>query len=303
MPSINTKHPRKQMTILCLIITILFTLSACSTNTQKVNSAGSSDNIYNIKSNEVIHINGIIAKTNADFPKYCIKLDNPITVQISDQFDVKKYTCSTLYFYDNDEVNGNYDFDSIINQRCNITSKIENYRGAGRLFLLEPQIKYQGKEVSKKELSDIYTADYKWWKENAHPFAQNSTISYFECQPLKHYPQTRYLRVIATDLKNGSTDLCFFITENNGRFRKFIVNTSTLKYIDFSTYENGNYNNELSFGWEYIYATSNDKINVKYIIKKNGKRDISILSNNELYGVKRPLPYSGIYIPTVNTSK
>lgn len=303
MPSIEIKHSRKQMIVLSIIILLLFTLSACSTNTQKTDSANSNDTIFNIKSNEAININGIIAKTNTDFPKYCIKLDKPITIQISNQFDAEKYTCSALYFYDDNEVNGNYDFDSIIGQRCNVISKIENYRGAGRLFLLEPHIKYHGKEVSKKESSDTYTADYKWWRENAYPFAQNSTISYFECQPLKHYPQTRYLRVIATDLKNGSTDLCFYITENDGRFRKFIVNTSSAKFIDFSTSENASLSDELSFCWEYIYTTSNDKINVKYLIKKSGKKDILILSDNELHGLERPLPYSGTYIPTANSPK
>lgn len=59
------------------------------------------------------------------------------------------FVFETLYFYVEPDYNGNYDFEKIVNNFCTVTACLENYRGAGNLYLLDPIITIDGAEATK----------------------------------------------------------------------------------------------------------------------------------------------------------
>ena len=89
---------------------------------------------------EAAVLKGTIARTNEEFPTFCLILENETKITLKDMDISQEYTCAKLYFYDDADVNGGYDYASLVGKRYSITAQIEDYRGVGRLFLYNPVI-------------------------------------------------------------------------------------------------------------------------------------------------------------------
>lgn len=90
---------------------------------------------------ESIVITGTVEKTNEDFPTYCLVLENEYKITLKEIDSAKDYSCNKLYFYDDVEVNGSYDYSSLIGKTVTVTAQLEDYRGGGKLYLCNPIIK------------------------------------------------------------------------------------------------------------------------------------------------------------------
>lgn len=83
---------------------------------------------------------GTIARTNESFPTFCLILDNETKITLKEMDISQEYTCVKLYFYEDADVNGGYDYASLVGKRFSVIAQIEDYRGAGQLFLCNPVI-------------------------------------------------------------------------------------------------------------------------------------------------------------------
>ena len=106
---------------------------------------------FNVNVDERILVSGTIMSTGnltIAIGKYCLELDEPITIQLNDPYfadSSKIYECSTLYFYDDTELidsseNTYYLTDDDIGKKCSIFARIEDYRDGGDLYFLYPEI-------------------------------------------------------------------------------------------------------------------------------------------------------------------
>ena len=93
-----------------------------------------------IYSSEAAVITGTI-QTNEGFPAYCLVLDNEFEIILKELDSSKTYHCNKLYFYDDAEVNGGYDYSSLVGKSVSVTALLEDYRGGGEIFLCNPVIK------------------------------------------------------------------------------------------------------------------------------------------------------------------
>lgn len=93
-----------------------------------------------LNSDEKIVFEGTIVQTHTSFPQYCLKLNQNLSITLKDGDLTETFVCDTLYFYQDAESNGGYDFDKLENATCSVTASLENYRGGGNLFLLNPII-------------------------------------------------------------------------------------------------------------------------------------------------------------------
>ncbi len=219
----------KRVFLILISMTVIFCISACSYDT-KTRQENRSQHEYNIKADEQIEIEGIIKNSNLTSPQYCLKLDNPITVYISNQFDTEEYVCSELYFYDESELNGNYDFKSVLNQRCIVSSKVENFRGVGQLFLLEPKIKCEGKEIQQKQ----YETVPDWYTKKI--YVCNETSKNFYIKNAENDSAELYIgwKHIGTIYLNETTSG----NDDTGYFYRYIchINDSTdIKFLYYSS--------------------------------------------------------------------
>ena len=157
-----------------------------------------------------------------------------------------------------------------------------------------------GGESTNKEQEATYTADYRWWEENAHSHSSKTSVSYFECEPTE-ISDKRYLSIFAAEDGNGNIKLSGLLTEkDNGSFREFVVDMSTAEYRDFSVWEDGWLSDgELAYGWHYNFiSTSNDFMD--YYIHSDGTKSIMITIYDEFQGTEFPIMCSGKYFPTQN---
>ncbi len=90
---------------------------------------------------ENITIDGTVEKNTNAFPQYCLKLDVPIIIVFTEYGEDTDFKCEYLYFYDDAELNGGYDFASLIDHHCTVTAMLEDYRGGNDLYFLNPTIK------------------------------------------------------------------------------------------------------------------------------------------------------------------
>lgn len=97
------------------------------------------DNIEVFTSESAV-VEGTIARTNEAFPAYCLILDNETKIILKEIDFSQEYVCIKLYFYDDVEVNGGYDYTTLVGKKCSVTAQIEDYRGEGALFLCNPII-------------------------------------------------------------------------------------------------------------------------------------------------------------------
>ena len=158
-----------------------------------------------------------------------------------------------------------------------------------------------GGESTNKEQETTYTADYRWWEENAHSHSSKTSVSYFECEPTE-ISDKRYLSIFAAEDGNGNIKLSGLLTEkDNGAFREFVVDMSTAKYIDYAEYEGGYYKDSFAYGWSYKFISPLDEdIDIEYRICTDGTKHIFITSLDELLGAELPIICKGTYIPTTN---
>lgn len=89
---------------------------------------------------EKIVVEGTIVQTHKSFPQYCLKLNQNLSITLKDGESTESFVCDTLYFYQDAEYNGGYDFSKLENATCIVTASLENYRDGGNLFLLNPVI-------------------------------------------------------------------------------------------------------------------------------------------------------------------
>lgn len=92
-------------------------------------------------SSESVVITGTVRATDRDFPTYCLVLGNDYKITLKEIDSAQEYSCSILYFYDDPEVNGGYDYSSLIGKTVTVTAQLEDYRGGGDLYLCNPIIK------------------------------------------------------------------------------------------------------------------------------------------------------------------
>jgi len=89
---------------------------------------------------ESITVEGIIERNTNEFPQYRLKLSNPTTIAFTEYGEDQEFYCVYLYFYDDTEINGGYDFASLINLHCTVTALLEDYRGGSELYFVMPEI-------------------------------------------------------------------------------------------------------------------------------------------------------------------
>ena len=102
-----------------------------------------------IKHDEQLTVEGTIILNESSFPEYCLKLDKNTAITLYDGDFSENFECNTLYFYDEADINGNYNYNQLENKKCIVTACLENYRGGGELFLLNPTIMIEGKEAEQ----------------------------------------------------------------------------------------------------------------------------------------------------------
>lgn len=90
--------------------------------------------------NEEIVVSGVIEKNDGSFPDYRLHIYPTLSIVFTDDESDVVYTCDYLYFYNEPELNGNYPLKDFLGETCNITATLEDYRGGGDLFLLNPVI-------------------------------------------------------------------------------------------------------------------------------------------------------------------
>lgn len=59
-----------------------------------------------------------------------------------------------MFVYDDTELNGNYIFEQLQNKKCSVYATLENFRGAGQLYLLNPKIYIDGQEATKNKVNN-----------------------------------------------------------------------------------------------------------------------------------------------------
>lgn len=161
-----------------------------------------------------------------------------------------------------------------------------------------------GGESTNKEQETTYTADYKWWEENANFYNSRSSVSYFESNPTE-MSDTRQLALFAVEDDNGNIKLsCILSEKDNGTFREFMVDMSTAEFMDFSVWEDGWLSDgDLAYGWDYNFASTSDpKDGFVYYIHSDGTKSILLTIVDEYYGAKFPIMCSGTYLPVKNPS-
>ncbi len=94
-----------------------------------------------------ISFEGTILRNDENFPEYCLKLNKKFSITLVDGDMTENFVCDTLYFYQDTEYNGGYDFSRIENKNCTVTASLENYRGGGDLYLLNPIIAEGEKDI------------------------------------------------------------------------------------------------------------------------------------------------------------
>lgn len=114
---------------------------------------------------EEITVTGVLSLNENVFPAYCLKLDDSLSITLVDSDLVENFVCDTLYFYDDNEINGNYDYDRIQDQACAVTASLENYRGEGNLFLLNPTITIDGVEAESATTATQETLSLDFYAE------------------------------------------------------------------------------------------------------------------------------------------
>ncbi len=84
---------------------------------------------------------GIIEKNDTAFPTYRLKLTTRLSILFDEYIGEKVFECEYLYFYDDNELNGNYPLEDFVGETCEVTAVLEDYRGGNELFMLNPIIK------------------------------------------------------------------------------------------------------------------------------------------------------------------
>ena len=90
---------------------------------------------------ESVVVSGTIAKTGQTFPTFCLQLSNEYKITLKEIDASQEYNCTCLYFYDDPQVNGGYDYNSLLDKKVTVTAQLEDYRGAGELYLCNPIIR------------------------------------------------------------------------------------------------------------------------------------------------------------------
>ena len=90
---------------------------------------------------ESVVVSGTIAKTGQTFPTFCLQLSNEYKITLKEIDSSQEYNCTCLYFYDDPQVNGGYDYNSLLDKKVTVTAQLEDYRGAGELYLCNPIIR------------------------------------------------------------------------------------------------------------------------------------------------------------------
>lgn len=92
---------------------------------------------------ESITVEGVIEQNTDVFPQYRLKLNEPIIIAFKEYGEDYEFNCDYLYFYDEADVNGGYDFASLVGHSCVVTATLEDYRGGSELYFLEPVIEFE----------------------------------------------------------------------------------------------------------------------------------------------------------------
>lgn len=152
---------------LCLILslTILFSFSSCKNNNTPIepsntvesdtvnsnNEALDENKELSLLYGEKVTLQGTMIKNNSSPIGYSLKLNDVYNITIKDGDLTENFECETVNFYAETEANGNYNFENLIDKSCVVTASLENYRGAGELYFLNPTIKVDGVEAEKNK--------------------------------------------------------------------------------------------------------------------------------------------------------
>lgn len=92
---------------------------------------------------ESITVEGVIEQNTDVFPQYRLKLNDPIIIAFKEYGEDCEFACGYLYFYDEADFNGGYDFASLVGHSCVVTAVLQDYRGGSRLYFIEPVIEFE----------------------------------------------------------------------------------------------------------------------------------------------------------------
>ena len=97
-----------------------------------------------------VEVKGIIEQNINAFPNYRLKLDTPVSIVFEEYGDDEIFHCEYLFFYNEPELNGGYDFATLVGKSCMVKATLEDYRGGEQLFFLMPAIQ---SELSNDNIS------------------------------------------------------------------------------------------------------------------------------------------------------
>ena len=87
-----------------------------------------------------ITVHGVIEYNDSSFPTYILRLDQKLSIRFTDSPNTQVFNCDYVCFFDDEALNGNYNFEELIGCKCTVDGIIFDYRGGGQLFLESPNI-------------------------------------------------------------------------------------------------------------------------------------------------------------------
>ncbi len=103
-----------------------------------INDEPDSSNSFVVSFTDTITVDGVIEKNIDIFPQYRLKLSVPVHITLP-EYD-EEFDCEYLYFYDDAELNGGYNYADLIGANCEVVASVENFRGGGQLFFVYPEV-------------------------------------------------------------------------------------------------------------------------------------------------------------------
>lgn len=85
-----------------------------------------------------VTVYGVIEQNDTEFPTYRLRISPKLTFIFDEYIGEKVFECEYLYFYDDSELNNCFPIRDFVGYSCEITAKLEDYRGGNRLFFLKP---------------------------------------------------------------------------------------------------------------------------------------------------------------------
>ncbi|MGN0691721.1 MAG: hypothetical protein ACI4K7_05190 [Oscillospiraceae bacterium] len=246
----------KKIISMALCTALLMIMSGCSKQTE-------------VGYGESFTVKGVIVSNESSFPSYCLKLDKKISITLSDGEYSEEFDCDTLYFYDEPYLNGNYNYSQLEDKKCTVTAELENYRGGGELFLLDPTIVTDEKEDKKTKEN----------KEEIKSEISKNFIGRWKDMGIGHSAPDGALRW-DVEFRSDGTGTFYFIYESND-----IVETD-FSYSTYDTYLGERFDGiliekkggrDISFMTTYTWSNELQKmLMTMYEVDSNGAPDLDV---------------------------